>query len=423
MGLRTRIVLFVLLTVFAGHLGFGLVLSAQQSDQLRNDAERHGLNVLRALAGPCAIPLATRESEQLDTILASFSVDEEFGQLEIVEIAILDAEGFVAAHTDPSVFGRRLIDPLTIEARDASGPTVQELDGERVFLSYPIESGLRWGTATAVLSLDRVEATVAGLRKKVLLSAFGVAAVVAAALYALLSVLALQPIGTLSEAVRRVSEGELGARAQVPNRSDEMALLTAGFNEMAEQIQHNTRHLEEQVAARTEQLERLARTDGLTGLANHRFLREQLAAEVERAHRYGQPLAVLMIDVDHFKVYNDTNGHPEGDAVLRRFAGILRERLRSTDLPGRYGGEEFLVIMPSTPAEAALHVAAQLVVAMRSEPFVGAAAQPSGMVTISVGGAQLTAGESAEELVQRADSELYEAKTGGRDRARFSDAA
>ena len=430
MGLRARIVLFVLATVLIAHVGWGLFFSTREARLLRLDAEHQGQDVLRALAAPCSVPLATRQVEELDSILASFALEEHWGLLDLIEVAILDAEGVVVAHSDPRIFGTVAEGGFAAHAVRSPVPEVDEIQtaqGPGLQLSFPIVSGLRWGTATAVLSLSRVDARVRELRTAMIV--FGVlrASVLAAVLYALLAVLALRPLDELSAAVRRLSEGDLNARAPTSPRSDEIAVLTAGFNEIADTIQRHTRELEGEVASRTqdlqdanEELERLARTDGLTGLANHRSMQERLAEEVARANRYELPLSVLMIDVDHFKIYNDTNGHPQGDTVLARIAAILRERLRGSDLAARYGGEEFAVILPSTDAAAATIVANKLVAAVREQPFMGEASQPSGQVTISVGGAELVlSSETPAQLLVRADMHLYEAKAAGRDRLVF----
>ena len=430
MGLRARIVLFVLATVFAAHLGWGVYLSDEQATLLTEDARSHGLDVLRALAAPCSVPLATRHVEDLDSILASFAMEQKWGRLDLLEVAILDAEGMVAAHSDPRIYGTAAEGEFALDAVASLEPKSERWDspeGPRLLLSYPIVSGLRWGTATAVLSLDRVEERLALLKREVLVSGFLLAGAMAAVLYALLAILALRPLRELTDAVRRLSAGELDARAPTPPRADEIAMLTDGFNEMAEKIQSNTRHLEEQVELRTgalqtanAELERLASTDGLTGLANHRSLHERLAEEVARANRYEQPMSLLMIDVDHFKIYNDTNGHPQGDTVLTKVEAILQERLRASDLAARYGGEEFAVILPSTDATAAALVASKLVQAVRDQPFMGEASQPLGRITISVGGAELTlASETPAQLLVRADARLYEAKSAGRDRVVF----
>jgi diguanylate cyclase (GGDEF)-like protein len=428
MGLQARIVLFVLATVLASHVGWGLYLSSEQEAHLMEDAAQHGQDVLRALAASCSVPLATRHVEDLDSILASFAMNDDWGRLDLLQVAILDAEGRVAAHSDPRIYGSVAEDEFTKDAVRSPEPKFEESrDGLRMKLSLPIVSGLRWGTATAVLSLERVEERVAELRRGVLLSGLVLTVAMAAVLYGLLAILALRPLKQLTDAVLRLSAGELDARAPKTPRTDEIAMLTDGFNEMAEKIQSNTRHLEEQVEVRTSALqsanaalERLARTDGLTGLANHRSLQERLAEEVARANRYDLPLSLLMIDVDHFKVYNDTNGHPQGDTVLARVGAILEERLRGSDLAARYGGEEFAVILPSTDGAAAASVARKLVQAVREQPFMGEASQPLGALTISVGGAELTlASETPAQLLVRADEHLYQAKSAGRDRVVF----
>ncbi len=223
--------------------------------------------------------------------------------------------------------------------------------------------------------------------------------------------------------MRNIRDGTLQARSP-KGRSDEVGILGEVFNEMADQLQAYTVQLEEKVAARTEELEAaneelalLARTDGLTGLANHRAFHEHLGRELDRARRYGQPLSLVMVDVDHFKLYNDTHGHPAGDRVLEGIAELFRRRLRSVDIAARYGGEEFGLILPATPLEAATRVAEQLVAAVREAALVGEESQPNGKVTISAGVARWDGNEAATELLQRADAAMYRAKQFGRDRA------
>jgi len=166
-------------------------------------------------------------------------------------------------------------------------------------------------------------------------------------------------------------------------------------------------------------LQDLAGRDGLTGLHNRRRLDETLAHEWLRAKRDRQPIALLMIDVDHFKGFNDTYGHQEGDACLRRLAAVLEGATRRpADLVARYGGEEFLICLPGTPAAGAFEVAGQIHAALRALAIPNAAS-PLHTVTVSIGLAAAVPQEdmTVDALVAAADTGLYRAKFAGRDRA------
>ncbi|MFG1926816.1 diguanylate cyclase [Cryptosporangium sp. NPDC048952] len=182
--------------------------------------------------------------------------------------------------------------------------------------------------------------------------------------------------------------------------------------------------LEDKVAERTaqlteanRQLEQLSRTDGLTGLANRRSLDDVLEAEWRRGIRAGTPLALAMLDVDHFKQYNDHYGHALGDACLREVAAAVRGSVRITDVPARYGGEEFAVILPDTDNDGARLVAERTRVAIEALrlPHAGT---PTGFVTASVGVAALAPSRdrTVRQLVEAADAQLYAAKRSGRNR-------
>ncbi|GGF06306.1 hypothetical protein GCM10011611_09780 [Aliidongia dinghuensis] len=158
--------------------------------------------------------------------------------------------------------------------------------------------------------------------------------------------------------------------------------------------------------------------DGLTGLFNRRRLDEALAREWLRAKRDRQPLSVLMIDVDYFKGFNDTYGHQEGDACLRRLAAVLQDAVRRpADFVARYGGEEFLVCLPGTPAAGAYEIATKIRKAL-CDLAIPHAGSPLHVVTISIGLASLVPPEGmiADQLVAAADMGLYRAKSAGRDR-------
>lgn len=158
-------------------------------------------------------------------------------------------------------------------------------------------------------------------------------------------------------------------------------------------------------------LDALATTDGLTGVKNRRAFGEKLAEEIARGTRYKIPLSLLLLDVDKFKQYNDTFGHPAGDEVLKTVARLLHEQARTTDFVARYGGEEFTLILPNTGDEGAVVMAERLRVVLESAPWIERA------VTASFGAATLSEqAATATDLIAAADRALYASKESGRNR-------
>ncbi len=172
-------------------------------------------------------------------------------------------------------------------------------------------------------------------------------------------------------------------------------------------------------------LEALSATDVLTGLANRRRFDEVLAAEWSRAQRRGDPLSVLVIDVDFFKRYNDAYGHLAGDQCLRQVGDALRGALsRVTDLVARYGGEEFVVVLPGIGADECARQAERLRAAIKALAIPHGDSTAAPIVTISVGGATASPqpGDAVNALVQAADTAVYRAKAAGRDRVELAPA-
>ncbi|GAA2707711.1 GGDEF domain-containing protein [Actinoplanes palleronii] len=175
-----------------------------------------------------------------------------------------------------------------------------------------------------------------------------------------------------------------------------------------------------------EEAQRLSLTDPLTGLWNYRYLREVLRREVERAHRFGRMLTVLMLDLDHFKDVNDTYGHPVGDQVLGEFARRIRLGLREVDVAFRQGGEEFVVLLPETDAYGGVIVAERLGALVRDRPMQIDPRRPGLTdripVTVSIGIAVFPEhGATAQEVLDAADEALYAAKNAGRDTYRLAE--
>jgi diguanylate cyclase (GGDEF)-like protein len=175
--------------------------------------------------------------------------------------------------------------------------------------------------------------------------------------------------------------------------------------------------------AAMEQLEGLANKDGLTGLANRRCFDEQLNAAVESAKQSQESLSLLMIDVDHFKAYNDTYGHPAGDDVLRALAKALQASCRGdVDLVARYGGEEFAVIIPRAAETVARNTADRIVQSVR-QLNIQHASSDKGRITVSIGVSTLERGAIGDPsgLLEIGDQALYAAKCGGRDTVRTAE--
>ncbi len=206
--------------------------------------------------------------------------------------------------------------------------------------------------------------------------------------------------------------------------------LIASLSSKNQALLEMNRELEAKIHERTHELAeantrlaQLAVTDGLTGLYNHRHLHERLSLEVERSQRSGLPLSLLMLDVDHFKQFNDSYGHPAGDEVLRQVARVLNDARRANDVVARYGGEEFAVILVDTAKFTAAKVAERVRERIAAHDFTDAAttAGKGTNITVSLGVATFPDdGSDAEGLVRAADTALYAAKRAGRNRVVLS---
>ncbi len=246
----------------------------------------------------------------------------------------------------------------------------------------------------------------------------------------------VQPIRQMNLSARGLARGEWVEELS-EDRPDEIGELAASFNQMAREIKGFVLQLEEKVATRTrelddknrqlereilertraqEELRRLAAVDALTGAANRRRFRELASSEVERAARYERPLAVVLIDLDHFKGVNDTYGHQAGDDVLRVFAERCRAVGRKTDVFARYGGEEFILLLPETRVVEARVVAERLRSVVAAEPFETCAGPILVTCSLGVAGTEQTEKPALDTLVARADQALYQAKREGRNR-------
>jgi diguanylate cyclase (GGDEF)-like protein len=224
--------------------------------------------------------------------------------------------------------------------------------------------------------------------------------------------LIVDPIRSLARTATRLGRGDLTARPERQRWAKEFAPLAAALREMAQRLAERDGELR----SANEHLERLALIDPLSGVANRRNFDETLARNWREAIRYRRPLGLLMIDVDHFKLFNDRYGHVEGDACLRRVGKLLMSVAgRPGDLPARYGGEEFAVLLPGASLAGARIVAERLRRAVE-ELYITNADAPLGQVSVSIGLASMVPnlGDKAQSLIEAADVGLYAAKRGGR---------
>lgn len=225
----------------------------------------------------------------------------------------------------------------------------------------------------------------------------------------------------LREEMERSKAAEEQARTAV-ERHKEVLLqqdkVTERLIQAQKQLRQKQTELEEaylQLQELNTRLEALSITDDLTGIHNRRHFDETFGLEVRRAARYHHSLSVIMLDIDHFKMVNDTYGHPAGDVVLKRLGAMLEQALRETDLVARYGGEEFVMALPETPSETATAIAERLRERVADEVFRAGEAELR--ITVSMG-ITTGAGEdmTPKALIGAADAALYEAKNAGRNR-------
>ena len=274
-------------------------------------------------------------------------------------------------------------------------------------------SQIGWGVV-AELDHDKAYTQIFRLRNLTIALIVGLLVVVGFAAY-VLGLTIVRPLNRLITAASQVASGNLDVNVPVLGRS-ELGYMTEVFNDMVTRLRQGREGLgamNRTLRERNRELHELSITDSLTGLYNRKHLMEVLTKEVARSERYQRPLAVLMIDVDHFKLYNDTCGHLAGDEVLRNIAAIFRGCLRESDCVGRYGGEEFLIILPETVADDAWRIADRIRSRLAEEDFP----TDSKPVRITISGGIATFpgnGRSPEPLLRSADAALYQAKNHGR---------
>ena len=297
-------------------------------------------------------------------------------------------------------------------AREMTPTEFQSFRGISVLGALQRVPELNWGV---VAEKDRVQAYAAIVRLRnvtltlitAVLSAIGLAAYM----------LGLTIVGSLSRLVggaRKVSVGDLDVNLPVYGRS-EVSYMTEVFNDMVARLRKfrdENIQINQTLREKNADLHQLSIIDGLTGLYNRTYLPEILAKELARSKRHKRSFSILMIDIDHFKRFNDTHGHQAGDELLVNVAKIFKNSVRASDFAVRYGGEEFLVLVTEARSDRAKQLAEKLRLRVEEMQLPGGQA-----VTISVGVASYpNDGEDAEAIIREADAALYRCKRRGRNR-------
>jgi len=393
-------------------LGFTWVSYRLERAQVNADFREKGLMMVRAIQANVSRPEhlenVTHLHEHLDALL-----DLGPPLLRANIYAIRDGQPVVVASTDRTLLGHPA-EPYDVRSIYTNATTIKEvqLEGEKALeVLAPLRvEGVPFASVGLYISLRAREATIRShILRLMIVPSLTVAASMPFLFLAFHRLVTVR-LRRLMQAGARLAAGDLTARVEGDwelTSRDEVVVLIRRFNDMAAALQKLT-----------DQLEKLSITDSLTGVYNRRYFEGALVAELTRGQRLGYPVGLLMIDIDHFKRFNDRYGHPAGDEALRRIAKALQLALRPIDVVARYGGEEFAIILPGANARAAREVGQRLRGAV-----AGVVLEVDGgqSLTISVGvAAYPDHGVLAEELITRADQALYQAKEEGRDRVRVA---
>ncbi len=436
MNLRTKVPLLAISILLSTTLVFGVILLFMLRVNMESEAKLRAKTFLDALAVSATEDLATGRIDSLDRMVTTLT-DYDLEQLDVRFVQVLSPERRVIAHSKQFYYGRVADDEFSIEAVNADEPILRDAyqNKERILMvSRPLVTqiddlpGIRWGTLTTALGLDRLQRMMAHSLIGIITGVVLASILSAALLISLLNTQLIKPLDNLTEAAASYGHGNLGTRARIYGK-DEISMLATTFNQMADTVENHTRNLEFQILERThelqsanklladlnERLNELAITDGLTGLFNFRQFQDTIRKELVRAKRLRIPFSLLAMDVDFFKQFNDTYGHPSGDIALKKLASVMKERLRESDILCRIGGEEFAAILPGTWHEAAIGLAQELRMSLEKSELINEAGQKIPGITISVGVATFPDhADNVSDLINAADSALYLAKQRGR---------
>ena len=369
-----------------------------------------------------SVPIASPNGVFLGALTATITFDrvreilEGFAPGDAGRVDLVTDDGRVIVTSEPA--SADPLDPAmapdALTRLTASGDQTAEYtdrDGRLAVGTLTDVPTVDWAVITEIPNAEAY-AQIAELRNTTVILVLSLLVVVGAAAY-LLGQVIVRPLARLTQGAGAVAGGDLSVDLPVTGRG-EVGYLTEVFNEMVGRLRRSLGQLDEanaELRERNAELERISVTDPLTGLFNRRYIMGALERELERAYRHERRVALLMLDVDRFKHYNDTRGHLAGDEVLAAMGSVIRDATRDPDVPGRFGGEEFIVLLPDCDLKGAVDAGERVRTRLAREAFEG------GEVTVSIGAAEFpTHGDTSAALIAEADAALYAAKRAGRDR-------
>jgi len=227
----------------------------------------------------------------------------------------------------------------------------------------------------------------------------------------------LKPIHDLADTANVIADGNYDIRADIKT-DDEIGVLAKSFNVMVDRLQDHIQNLDKKIQEKTDELQSLAITDPLTKLYNRRYFSEISSELFELAKREDKPLSLMMIDIDKFKNINDTYGHQSGDIVIEKLASIMSNMKRESDIACRYGGEEFILLLPKTSKDGAFNLAQRIRETIENTPIEIKDMNQIISFTISIGVSEVVfdTDSSIEDVIKRADDAMYKSKHDGRNR-------
>ncbi len=427
-GLQAKACTTLMVVVVVTAAAIGTTAFRKTRSQMIEQASRETLNTARLVATTCYDRYAAKDASGLVAVCQQMVADER-----LLYVAFLDDDGrLVAAAQKPHTLVELLEEHGGAIKEDCSdGLHVRHLSGQKTAMEavVPIAAqsaagGGRIGTVLLAADSEPLEVELGAMADQTITLTSAIAILVIALGSVVIRHL-VSPINELSKASIDLAQRHEFHEVKL-HRRDELGRLSQAFNHMGDRLLRTQRELlelnaelEQRVALRTSELEtrnkqlrRLASKDPLTSLYNRRSFGELLRREIAEAERYERELACMMIDVDNFKHVNDVHGHQAGDEVLRLVAELIRKEMRQSDVTARFGGDEFVVLLPQCNAREAFHLAKRI-----REQAHKTLHQWGPEVALSIGIAdlRLSKAKTGEALIKAADKALYKVKAMGKD--------